>query len=102
MTSTDLEAISLESRAAAFGALSDPIRLSILDRLSSDRRCVCELQEALDIAPNLLSYHLRVLREAGLVEATRRGRWVDYQLAAGASRTVATALPDSITGALRA
>jgi len=76
-----------------FGALSDRIRLSILDRLGRDQRCVCELQESLDIAPNLLSYHLRILREAGLVEATRRGRWVDYRLADDAAAMVTAALP---------
>jgi ArsR family transcriptional regulator len=93
VTSTNLVTISVESRAATFGALSDPIRLSILDHLHRDQRCVCELQEALDIAPNLLSYHLRILREAGLVESTRRGRWVDYRLSDGAAATVAAALP---------
>jgi ArsR family transcriptional regulator len=73
--------------------LSDPIRLSILDRLGRDQCCVCELQGALDIAPNLLSYHLRILREAGLVEATRRGRWVDYRLADDGVAMVTAALP---------
>ena len=85
--------MSLESRVGTFGALSDPIRLSILDRLSCDQRCVCELQEDLDIAPNLLSYHLRILREAGLVESTRRGRWVDYWLSDDAGAAIAAALP---------
>ncbi|MFZ0013214.1 MAG: metalloregulator ArsR/SmtB family transcription factor [Acidimicrobiia bacterium] len=85
--------MSLESRVETLGALSDPIRLSILDRLSCHQRCVCELQEDLDIAPNLLSYHLRILREAGLVESTRRGRWVDYRLADDAGAAVAAALP---------
>lgn len=93
VTSTNLRTISLESRAGTFGALSDPIRLSILDRLGRDQCCVCELQGALDIAPNLLSYHLRILREAGLVEATRRGRWVDYRLADDAVAMVTAALP---------
>lgn len=98
MTSTDIEttsveSISVESRATVFAALSDPIRLSILDALDRDQRCVCEMQEALEIAPNLLSYHLRVLREAGLVASTRRGRWVDYRLADDAAAAVAAALP---------
>ena len=96
MTSTDLETKSVESRAATFGALSDPIRLSILDQLNRDQRCVCELQDALDVAPNLLSYHLRILREAGLVESTRRGRWVDYQLSDDAASMVAAALPATL------
>lgn len=81
-----------------FGALGDPIRLSVLDELNEDQRCVCELQEALGIAPNLLSYHLRILRETGLVEATRRGRWVDYRLADDAAAIVTTALPASLGG----
>lgn len=93
MNSTDLEATSLAARTQVFAALSDPIRLAILDRLDSTHRCVCELQEALSIAPNLLSYHLRVLREAALVESIRRGRWVDYRLADGAAEIIAAALP---------
>jgi ArsR family transcriptional regulator len=85
--------MTVEARATVFSALSDPIRLRILDELGGPPRCVCTLQESIGIAPNLLSYHLRVLREAGLVEATRRGRWVDYHLAPAASVAVATALP---------
>jgi ArsR family transcriptional regulator len=69
----------------------------ILDELSRDQRCVCELRESLDTAPNLLSYHLRILREAGLVESTRRGRWVDYRLSANACAMVAAALPSPLT-----
>jgi ArsR family transcriptional regulator len=90
--------MSIESRAATFGALSDPIRISILDELNQVQRCVCDLQEALDIAPNLLSYHLRILREAGLVESTRRGRWVDYRLSGNAGAVVAAALPSPLMG----
>ena len=93
MASTEIATTLLESRAATFGALSEPIRLSILDHLSRGPRCVCELQEALEIAPNLLSYHLRILREAGLIESTRRGRWVDYRLCDDATATVVAALP---------
>lgn len=81
-----------------FGALSDPIRLSILDLLGGEPRCVCDLQEALSIAPNLLSYHLRILRKAGLVESTRRGRWVDYRLSGNAPAMVAAALPPPLMG----
>jgi ArsR family transcriptional regulator len=92
--------MSLESRAGTFGALSDPIRLSILDHLGRDQSCVCELQESLDIAANLLSYHLRILREAGLVEATRRGRWVDYRLADDAVAMVTAALPSPLDEAV--
>ena len=93
MSSRILESITIEERAALFSALGDPIRLQVLDELASGQRCVCELQESIDIAPNLLSYHLRVLREAGLVQAARRGRWVDYRLAAGAVDLVRGAFP---------
>jgi ArsR family transcriptional regulator len=45
------------------------------------------------VAPNVLSYHLKVLREAGLVTAAKRGRWVDYTLAADAAERLRLALP---------
>ncbi len=98
MTSTYLETKSLEARAQVFAALSDPIRLRILDHLSLGSSCVCELQETVGVAPNLLSYHLRVLREAGLVEASRRGRWIDYDLAPGMIDGLADALPRPVSG----
>ncbi len=65
---------------AGFAALADPVRLRLIAVLADGGRCVCDLQDEVPVAPNLLSYHLRVLREAGLVTATRRGRWVDYRL----------------------
>lgn len=79
--------------AAGFSALGDPIRLRILGELSGGERCVCELLEEIGIAANLLSYHLRVLRDAGLVEASRRGRWVDYRLAPGGLEALRGAIP---------
>ncbi len=97
MDSTILDSTSLEARAAILSALSDPIRLQILDDLASGRQCVCELQEMIDVAPNLLSYHLRVLREVGLVETSRRGRWVDYRLAPTAFDRVQESLPIRLT-----
>lgn len=97
MTSTDLESTPLETRARFFAALSDPIRLRILDQLGTGESCVCDLQTAVEIAPNLLSYHLRVLREAGLVEASRRGRWIDYHLVPEAFDFVANAVPEPVS-----
>ena len=76
-----------------FKALGDPIRLEILDMLSPQIRCNCHFQDELDLAPNLLSYHLRILREAGLIEGTKRGRWVDYDLTSDARARIAAALP---------
>ena len=68
------------SVAGAFSALGDPARLAILERLGAGDRCLCEMQDDLGMAPNLLSYHMRVLREAGLVSGERRGRRVDYRI----------------------
>jgi ArsR family transcriptional regulator len=79
--------------ATGFAALGDPIRLRILGELIDGQRCVCELLEEIGVAPNLLSYHLRVLREAGLVDASRRGRWVDYRLAEGGLEALRAAIP---------
>jgi ArsR family transcriptional regulator, arsenate/arsenite/antimonite-responsive transcriptional repressor len=61
-------------------ALADPTRLRVLALLAAGPRCVCALQAAVDVPANLLSHHLKVLRAAGLVEGTRRGRWIDYRL----------------------
>ena len=59
------------------------MRLRIVGVLAEGERCVCDLREQVPVAPNLLSYHLRVLRDAGLVSAARRGRWIDYRLDGG-------------------
>ena len=61
--------------------------------MTNGQRCVCELINEMDVAANLLSYHLRVLREAGLVEGTRRGRWADYRLAPEGLATLRTIIP---------
>jgi ArsR family transcriptional regulator len=74
-------------------AVADPIRWTVLAALAQAPRCVCKLQEQIPIAGNLLSYHLKVLREAGLVTTSRRGRWVDYALALDAAERMRAALP---------
>jgi ArsR family transcriptional regulator len=74
-------------------AVADPVRWSVLSMLVEAPRCVCKLQEQIPIAGNLLSYHLKVLREAGLVTTSRRGRWVDYALAHDAPERMRAALP---------
>lgn len=71
---------SEDAAVRAFAALGDPARRSILRELSSGTTCVCELEGSLGLAQNLLSYHLRVLREAGLVAGRRRGRRIEYRL----------------------
>ena len=85
----------VEGAAAArlVAAVADPIRWTVVRRLGAGQACVCELQEIVPVAANLLSYHLKVLREAGLVTTSRRGRWVDYTLAADALERLHAALP---------
>lgn len=78
---------------ALLQAAADPVRWTVLDRLAHGTRCVCDLQEHVDVSNTLLSYHLRILREAGLVTTARRGRWVDYSLAPDAAARLTLALP---------
>ena len=63
-----------------FHALSDETRLAVLDMLRGGERCVCDLQGALDAAQSRLSFHLKVLRDAGLVTDRKAGRWSYYAL----------------------
>lgn len=74
-------------------AVADPVRWTVLQQLTAGESCVCNLQEHIPIAANLLSYHLKVLRDAGLVTTTRRGRWIDYALSPGALDRLTAALP---------
>lgn len=74
-------------------AIADPVRWTVLDLLAEAPRCVCKLQDQIPIAGNLLSYHLKVLREAGLITSVRRGRWIDYSLADDARERMLATLP---------
>ena len=81
-------------------AIADPIRWQLIAQLSrDDKRCVCQLTTDPEIPANLLSYHLKVLRQAGLIVGTRRGRWIDYQLTDDALERLHAALPVPDTGA---
>lgn len=63
-----------------FHALSDETRLAIVQRLRSGEHCVCDLTDLLDAAQSRLSFHLKVLKDAGLVTDRKQGRWVHYSL----------------------
>jgi ArsR family transcriptional regulator, arsenate/arsenite/antimonite-responsive transcriptional repressor len=63
-----------------FHALSDETRLEIIELLRNGERCVCELTDTLDAAQSRLSFHLRVLKDAGIVRDRKDGRWVHYEL----------------------
>lgn len=71
----DLERLSVRHRACA-----DPIRLKILAMLGVQPLCVCVIKAVLGIADSKLSYHLGVLKKAGLIEGEQQGSWIVYSL----------------------
>ncbi|MFI7547425.1 ArsR/SmtB family transcription factor [Actinoplanes sp. NPDC049599] len=90
---TFLEADSVAA-ANLLGAVANPVRWRLLVFLSDGvTRCVCELQPVAAVSAGLLSYHLRVLREAGLLRADRRGTWVDYTIVPDVLEQLHRALP---------
>jgi ArsR family transcriptional regulator len=76
-----LTASERDELAARFKALADPTRVAIINSLSAaDEVCVCNLTETFDLSQSTISHHLKILREAGLVESSRRGTWAYYRL----------------------
>jgi ArsR family transcriptional regulator len=65
-------------------ALADETRLDILDQLKEGERCVCELTDALEAGQSRLSFHLKVLKDAGLIRDRPDGRWIYYAINADA------------------
>jgi len=65
---------------SSFHALSDPLRIRVIELLRSQELCVCELMEKLEISQSKLSFHLKILKEAGLVQTRQEGRWIYYRL----------------------
>ncbi|NBD15276.1 MAG: metalloregulator ArsR/SmtB family transcription factor [Cyanobacteria bacterium] len=63
-----------------FKALSDPLRVQIIELLRNREMCVCDLCDRLDIAQSKLSFHLKTLRESGLISGRQEGRWMYYSL----------------------
>jgi len=66
--------------AAGFHALSDPLRIQILELLREQELCVCELCDRLSVPQSKLSFHLKTLKEAALVRSRQEGRWIYYSL----------------------
>ena len=93
---TDVTHRTIDSTTAALLlAAADPVRWAVLQQLADASACVCDLRAPEPIAPNLMSYHLKVLRDAGLVVGTRRGRRISYRLTDGALQRLHDALPGS-------
>ncbi|MPZ79694.1 MAG: metalloregulator ArsR/SmtB family transcription factor [Actinophytocola sp.] len=80
LTAAPLAVDQADSVARMFKALGDPVRLRLLSLITSagGEVCVCDLTAAFDLTQPTISHHLKVLREAGLVDSQRRGTWVYY------------------------
>jgi len=81
LTESALGTEQAEDLSRMFKALGDPVRLRLLSMITSapgGEICVCDLTPAFDLSGPTISHHLKVLREAGLVDAERRGTWVYY------------------------
>jgi ArsR family transcriptional regulator len=69
-----------EQARALLKALADPLRLRVIEALGGGERCVCDLTTDLDLAQSKLSFHLKVLKQAGLLADRQEGRWIYYRL----------------------
>src|SRR4051794_10009715 len=100
-TATDLD---ITRAAALFHALSDETRLEVVQLLGGGEQCVCDLQASLGMAQSRLSWHLKTLKDAGIITDRREGRWVYYSLdrdALGEARAIIDALRPSRRLAVR-
>ena len=78
-----LPAAGAEELAALFKAVADPVRLRLLSMIAchpGGESCVCDLTPAFNMTAPSISYHLKILREAGLISSERRGTWVYYRV----------------------
>jgi ArsR family transcriptional regulator len=88
-----LDRTAAEDLAEHFKALADPTRVAIVNCLSAaEEVCVCNLTATFELSQPTISHHLKILREAGLVESTRRGTWAYYRLVPEAIDTLRGAL----------
>jgi ArsR family transcriptional regulator len=81
----DVERAQAQRMAIIAKALGDPVRLQLVDvlRKHAGKVCVCELVPLFDLSQPTISHHLKVLREAGLVESERQGLWAYYYVLPG-------------------
>ena len=81
--------------ARVFKALADPVRLRLLSMITGaegGEACVCELTVGFELSGPTISHHLKVLREAGLIEGDRRGTWIYYRVLPQALEAASAAL----------
>jgi DNA-binding transcriptional ArsR family regulator len=88
-------------RAKIFNALSDPVRLEIMEFLRNGEKCVCEITPHLNLAQPLVSRHLKILKDAGLVKRRKEGTWHMYSIANLEVCDVIDALTPELLAALK-
>jgi ArsR family transcriptional regulator len=84
--------------AKVFKALGDPVRLRLLSLIASHadgEACVCDLTDAFDLTGPTISHHLKVLREAGIIDGERRGTWIYYRVLPTTLRMLSSVLTTS-------
>lgn len=78
-----IDGAKADAMSPVLGALADPVRLRMVSMLLAapdGSSCGCDLEEPLGLSQPTISHHLKILREAGLIEGERRGRWVHYRV----------------------
>lgn len=92
--SSDFDEADAAELAKSFAALADPIRLRLFNLIAAaaDEVCNCDLIEPVGRSQPTVSHHLKILREAGLVEADKRGIWVWYRVVPGRLEQLRAAL----------
>jgi len=95
LTGEPIDEASAAGLAQVFKALGDPVRLrlvSLIGAREGGEVCVCDLTAAFDLTQPTISHHLKVLRDAGIIDSERRGTWVYYRLVPAALERMAALL----------
>ena len=95
VTGRTLSAAEADALARVFKALADPVRLRLLSMITNAEGgevCVCDLTVGFQLTGPTISHHLKVLREAGLIEGERRGTWIYYRAVPSAMEAASAAL----------
>ena len=86
-----------EQEARIFKAFCDPKRLAILELLRGGEKCACVLMEKLDMGQSAVSYHMKILCQAGIVDSWQEGKWTHYRLSPTGGREAASRLVEITT-----
>jgi DNA-binding transcriptional ArsR family regulator len=98
---TRTPSLSPDADIRLLAALADPTRLAIVRQLATEAEtCACDFTSCCDVGQPTVSHHLRVLREAGIVSAERRGQWIFYRLERSVSERLGVLARDLVPGGL--